>query len=42
MVEESALSHKIDYVKHVKETINGEGHPNHIIGSRVTAILLNG
>ena len=42
MVEDGALSHKIDYVAIFKEILNLEGHLNRITGSRVTAILLNG
>ena len=42
MVENGALSHKIDYVAIFKEILNLEGHLNRITGSRVTAILLNG
>ena len=32
----------IDYFTIFKEILNPEGHPNHINGSKVTAILLNG
>ena len=32
-----AFSHKIDYVTIFKETLNPEGHPNRITGSKVTA-----
>ena len=42
MVEDSAFSHKKDYVTISKEILNLEGHPNRITGSKVTAILLNG
>ena len=42
IVEDVAFSDKIDYVIILKEIPNLEGHPNRIIGSRVTAILLNG
>ena len=42
MVEDSALSHKIDYFTIFQEILNLKGHPNRITGSRVTAILLNG
>ena len=42
MVEDGAFSHKIDYVKISKETLNLKGHPNHITGSKVTTILLIG
>ena len=41
-VRNSAFSHKIDYITIFWEIINLEGHQNHIIGLRVTAILLNG
>ena len=39
---DGALSHKIDYVTIFKEILNCAGHPNHITGSKVMAILLNG
>ena len=42
MVEDNAFSRKIDYVTIFKEILNLKGHPNRIIGSKVTAILLNG
>ena len=42
MVEDVAFSRKIDYVTICKEILNLKGHPNRIIGSKVTAILLNG
>ena len=42
MVEDGAFSHKINYFTILKEIINLEEHPNHITGSKVTAILLNG
>ena len=42
MVEDGAFSHKIDYITIFYETLNLEGHPNRITGSRVMAILLNG
>ena len=42
MVADGAYSHKIDYVKFLKEILNLEGHPNRIIGQKVMAILLNG
>ena len=35
-----AFSHKIDYVTIFKKNLNPEGHPNHITGLKVTAILL--
>ena len=41
-VAHGAFSHKIDYVAFFKEILNPEGHPNRIIGSTVTDILLNG
>ena len=41
-VTDGALSQKIDYVTIFKEIINPDGHPNRIINSKVTAILLNG
>ena len=41
MVEDGAVSHKIDYVT-ILEILNIKGHQNRITGSRVTAILLNG
>ena len=41
MVEDGALSHKIEYVTICLEILNLEGHPNCITGSRVTAIFLN-
>ena len=41
-VADGAFSHKKDYVTIVKEILNAEGHLNHITGSKVTAILLNG
>ena len=42
MVEDRAFSHKIDYVPISKENLNRAGHLNHFIGSKVTAILVNG
>ena len=42
MVADGAFSHKIDYVTMFNEILNHEGHQNHITGSKVTAILLNG
>ena len=41
MVADDAFSHKIDYVTIFWDILNPEGHPNHITGSKVTAILLN-
>ena len=37
----AAFSHNIDYVPHLKEILNLEGHPNRITGSKVPALLLN-
>ena len=42
MVEAGAFIHKREYVTILKEIRNLKGHPNHITGSKVTAILLNG
>ena len=42
MVEDGAISHRIDYVTIFKEILNLERHPNRITGSKVTMILLNG
>ena len=42
MVEDGALSHKIDYVTILTEILNLEGQPNRITGSKVTTILLSG
>ena len=42
MVRNGAFSHKIDYIRIFLENLNLEEHQNRIIGSRVTAILLNG
>ena len=41
MVEDGALSQKIEYVTILKEILNLEGHANCITGSKVTTILLN-
>ena len=41
MVEDGAISHKLDYVT-ILGILNIEGHLNHIKGSRVTTILLSG
>ena len=41
MVRNGAFSHKIDFILIFKEILNLEGHQDRIIGSRVTAILLN-
>ena len=35
MVEDGALSHKIDYVTIFEVILNLKGHPNRITGSRV-------
>ena len=40
-VADGAFSHKLYYVIIFKEILNPEVHPNHITGSKVTAILLN-
>ena len=42
MVEGGAFSRKIDYFTILLGILNLGGHSNHITGSRVTAILLNG
>ena len=42
MVEDGAFSHKIDYIPIFLENLNLGGHLNRFIGSKVTAILLNG
>ena len=42
MGEDSAVSHKIDYVKKFKEILNLERYPNCSTGSKFTVILLNG
>ena len=42
MVADGDFSHKIDNVTILLEILNPEVHPNHITGSKVTAILLNG
>ena len=42
MVEYGAFSHKIDILTIFKEILNLKGHLNHITGSRIMAILLNG
>ena len=42
MVGDGASSHKIDWVRKLFEILNIEGHQHCIIGSKVTAILLNG
>ena len=42
MVEGAAFSQQINYATIFKEILSLEGHPNHITGSKVTVILLNG
>ena len=42
MVADGSFSHKIDYVQISEEILNFEGHLNLVIGSNVTAILVNG
>ena len=42
MVEDGAFSHKIDWVRKFWEVLNLKTASNRIIGSKVTAILLNG
>ena len=42
MVDKDSFSHKIDHSAICWEIPNLEGHQNHITGSIVTAILLNG
>ena len=42
MVEDGGFSHKIDNVSINKEILNLKGHLNRFIGSKVTAILVNG
>ena len=42
MVEDGAFSHKLDYVTMFLEILHLEGHSNHIAGSKITAIFLNG
>ena len=37
-----ASSHKTNYIKKISETLNIKGHQNCCIGSKATAILLNG
>ena len=41
-VKNGAFSHKINYINIFTEILNPEGHQNCCIGSKVTAILLNG
>ena len=43
VVEDGVFSKKIDHVTiFFLDSLNLEGHPNPITGSRVTAILMNG
>ena len=42
MVEDGAFSHEIDYASNFKGNLNFKGHQNCSIGSKVTAILVNG
>ena len=42
MVKNGASSHKTNYIDILSEILNLEGHLNRCIGSKVTAILLNG
>ena len=42
MVVDGAFSHKIDYVPNFKENLKLNGHLNRFIGSKVTAICVNG
>ena len=41
-VADGVFSHKIDYITIFPEILIPQGHQNRIIGSKVTAILLNG
>ena len=41
-VKYGAFSCKIEYLEQVADILNVKGHPNHIIGSKVTTLLLNG
>ena len=41
-VKDDASSHKTNYINILLEILNLEDHLNHYIGSKVTAILLNG
>ena len=41
-VKDCASSHKIDYVNIFSKIVNLDGHQNRFIGSKVTAILVNG
>ena len=40
-LKKGASSHKTNYIDIFSEILNPEGHQNHWIGSKVTAILLN-
>ena len=42
MVEDGAVSHKIDYIAIIRGILNLEGHQNCNSSSKVTAIFLNG
>ena len=42
MVNNGASSHKTNYIDIFSDILNPEGHQNRCIGSKVTAILLNG
>ena len=42
MVEDGAFCHKTDYVPYLNPNLNLKGHLNCFIGSKVTAILVNG
>ena len=42
MVKNGASSHKTNYIDIFSDILNPEGHQNRCIGSKVTAILLNG
>ena len=41
-VKKGASSHKTNYIEHISEILNLEGHLNCCIGSKVSAILMNG
>ena len=42
MIVDGAFNHKMDWLMKSLEILNLKGHQNRIIGSKVTAILLNG
>ena len=42
MIKTAASSNKTNYINIFSEILNLEVHHNHCIGSKVTAILLNG